>query len=43
MAKNKVLIWDMDGTLRSLSVVGLIKSYKVIIKYAGKNPSDFFY
>lgn len=37
-----MLIWDMDGTLRLLSLTGLIKSYREIIKYAGKNPNDFF-
>lgn len=42
MAKKKVLIWDMDGTLRTLSLKGLMEAYRAIINYAGKNPGEFF-
>ena len=40
--KKKLLIFDCDGVLRSLSWAGIYAAYREICIFAGKNPDDLF-
>ncbi|MFC1700714.1 HAD family hydrolase [Patescibacteria group bacterium] len=40
--ENRIIILDVDGTLKNISLYGLIISFKEIIKSVEKNPQDFF-
>ncbi len=39
---KRVIIWDLDGTLRSASSIGLHIAYQAILRAKGKNPDDYF-
>ncbi len=39
---GKLIIFDYDGVLRSISIEGIFRGYVAVLEYAGKNYKEFF-